>query len=74
MVPIIQKGEEPFSMFANLWTKHREWVLEPLVYQSTEQLAKVFADALIQPAEDRLELLRRRKAEALAMRDASQYE
>jgi hypothetical protein len=74
MVPIIQKGEEPFSMFVNLWQKHREWVLEPLAYQSTEQLAMVFADAVVKPAEERLKELRKRKAEALIMRDASQYE
>jgi hypothetical protein len=74
MVPIIQKGEEPFSMFADLWRKHREWVLEPLEYKSVDQLAMVFTDAVIRPAEDRLKEQQRRKAEALIMRDASEYE
>jgi hypothetical protein len=74
MVPIIQKGEEPFSMFADLWRKHGDWVLEPLTYESIDQLATVFAKAVIRPAEDRLMILRQRKAAALIMRDASQYE
>jgi hypothetical protein len=29
-VPILERGEEPFSMFTDLWIKHREWVLDPL--------------------------------------------
>jgi uncharacterized protein YjbI with pentapeptide repeats len=32
-VPLIQEGEQPFSMFEDLWKKHRDWVLEPLNYE-----------------------------------------
>jgi hypothetical protein len=37
-VPILQEGEEPFSMFQDLWQKHRDWVLNPLRYDSVERL------------------------------------
>src|SRR5437764_11193255 len=37
-VPILEKGEEPFAMFSDLWIKHREWVLEPVWYSSVEGL------------------------------------
>ena len=31
-VPILEKGEEPFAMLADLWIQHRDWVLEPIRY------------------------------------------
>jgi hypothetical protein len=39
-VPIIQEGEEPFSMFKDLENKYR-WVLKPLSYDSVETLESV---------------------------------
>ena len=41
MVPfatIIQKGEEPFSMFRDLWNKFDGWVLSPASYSSEADL------------------------------------
>jgi hypothetical protein len=73
-IPLIEKGERPFSMFQDLWQKHREWVLKPLVYSSIDQLASVFDKAIIKPANDTLLALRKRKAETLIMRDAADYE
>ena len=49
-VPIIQEGEEPFSMFRDLHIKYKKWVLMPLIYDSSEGLIKVLDDAIIQPA------------------------
>ncbi len=49
-VPIIERGEEPFPMFKDLWRKHREWVLDPLVYDDREQLLLALDDAIIEPA------------------------
>jgi len=69
-VPLIAAGERPFAMFRDLWQKHRDWVLEPLVYESIQQLIAVFRAGVIQPANDRLALLRKRKAEEMVMRDA----
>jgi hypothetical protein len=48
-VPIIQAGEEPFSMFKDLYTKHSQWVLDPLEYDSGEQLVGVLQQAIIEP-------------------------
>ena len=73
-VTLIRKNEKPFSMFQDLWQKHRDWVLEPLVYESVEQLVKVFDKAIIRPTNTRLVVLRRRKAEQLRVRYASDYE
>jgi hypothetical protein len=33
-VPILEKGEEPFAMFGDLWIKYREWVFDPIHYPS----------------------------------------
>src|SRR5262249_36723063 len=32
-VPILEKGEEPFAMFKDLWVKHSTWVLDPIRYR-----------------------------------------
>lgn len=73
-VPIIEQGEQPFSMFQNLWLKYGKWVLEPLAYRSVDQLLNVFDKAVVNPANERLRALRSEKATAMAVRDASQYE
>jgi hypothetical protein len=74
MVTIIEKGEKPFSMFQDLWKKHRDSVLEPLTYSSIEQLQRVFKEAIVDPANKRLVRLRKLKAEEMSMRDTSDYE
>jgi uncharacterized protein YjbI with pentapeptide repeats len=74
MVTIIEKGEKPFSMFQDLWQKHGDWVLEPLTYDSVMQLQRVFQEAIVDPANQRLELIRKRKAEEMSIRKASDYE
>jgi uncharacterized protein YjbI with pentapeptide repeats len=73
-VPIIQDPDEPFAMFKDLWKKHRDWVLEPLRYSTDSQLIKVFDKAILEPANDRRELLRAKKAEEPVIRNASDYE
>jgi hypothetical protein len=37
-VPILERGEEPFAMFRDLWIKHRQWVLNPIRYSSVDRL------------------------------------
>lgn len=48
-VPIIQKGEEPFSMMVNLQTKHN-WVLDTISYDSLETLIDILKVGIIDPA------------------------
>ena len=72
-VPIIESGERPFSMFKDLWLAHRDWVLEPLYYDSVAQLMNVFQPAVIDEANKLLEALRRSKAEEMLGRLASDY-
>jgi uncharacterized protein YjbI with pentapeptide repeats len=74
MVTIIQKGERPFSMFKDLWIQYKDYVLEPLEYDSIEQLQRVFMNAVVDPANQRLEILRKQKAEEMCMRYAKDYE
>jgi hypothetical protein len=72
-VPIIEKGEQPFSMFQDLWQKYRDWVLDPLDYDSVANLIDVFDQAVIEPAKRRRDELEARKAEALIMRHVEDY-
>lgn len=72
-VPIIQEGEAPFAMFVDLWHKHRDWVLNPLIYDSVSTLIEVFDAAVIEPAKRQHDLLEAKKAEALVTRRAKDY-
>jgi uncharacterized protein YjbI with pentapeptide repeats len=49
VVPIIQSGEKPFSMFSDLTAKY-PWVLPVLEYNSTTDLGAAFERAVVQPA------------------------
>jgi Pentapeptide repeats (8 copies) len=68
-VPIIEKGEEPFAMFTDLWIKHREWVLDPIRYPSVDRLIQVLDTEIVRPAQARFADLLVRKAEKLRVRD-----
>jgi Pentapeptide repeats (8 copies) len=68
-VPILEKGEEPFAMFKDLWVKHRTWVLDPIRYPSVERLVEVLDAEIVKPAEARFAELLARKAEDLRIRD-----
>jgi uncharacterized protein YjbI with pentapeptide repeats len=60
-VPILQQGEQPFSMFVDLQNKY-DWVLQPVVgYPSVDRLIEVLEDKVVRPAEAKFnELLARR--------------
>jgi hypothetical protein len=60
-VPIIEQGEEPFSMFKDLWVKHREWVFEPISYSSIEELVQGLGRGIIEPALERFDELMKKK-------------
>jgi uncharacterized protein YjbI with pentapeptide repeats len=61
-VPILQKGEEPFAMFKDLWIKHREWVRTPIRYSSVDRLIKGLDEQIVRPAEKMFVRLLARKA------------
>ena len=71
-VPILQEGEEPFSMFRDLWNKY-DWVFEPLLYDNLENLVNVLDAAVIEPALKKHKLLVRRKARALGVRHVREF-
>ena len=68
-VPILEKGEEPFAMFKDLWIKHREWVLDPISYPSIDRLVELLDAEIIEPAQVRFAELLARKAENLRVRE-----
>ncbi len=72
-VPIIQKGEEPFSMFKDLYIKHKKWVLAPLVYNSVEGLISILDTAIIKPAERVHKEILMEKAAELPLRYEGNY-
>jgi len=71
-VPIIQEGEEPFSMMANLQSKY-DWVLDTLEYESGDLLIEVLKDAVIDPAIKKHNQLQIIKAQKPNIRSASDF-
>lgn len=62
LVPIIQEGEQPFSMMADLQSKHN-WVLDTCSYDSVETLIKTLELGIIEPAMKKHDELRLAKAQ-----------
>lgn len=60
-VPIIQEGEIPFAMMANLQTKYN-WVLDTISYDSLETLIDILKVGIIDPAIKKHDELRMIKA------------
>lgn len=68
-VPIIQEGEEPFSMFSDLASKY-DWCLSPVKYSNIDNLLRGFKVAIIDRAwKKHHDLLKKkaRKTEALTI-------
>jgi len=72
-IPLIQEGEAPFAMFVDLWKKYREWVFEPLPYDSIAGLVEVCGTAVIEPVKRRREELSVSKAEEFTTRHVKEY-
>ena len=63
--PILQQGEEPFSMFVDLQNKY-DWVLQPVVgYPSVDRLIEVLEDEVVKPAEEMFDKLLLRRTNQL---------
>jgi uncharacterized protein YjbI with pentapeptide repeats len=71
-VTIIQDGEEPFAMFADLRGRY-DWVLEPLCYDSASGLVAAMEQAIIAPALDMRARLMERKGRNLRTRHVRDY-
>lgn len=71
-VPIIQEGEEPFSMFVDLQRKYA-WVLPILAYDTTENLLATLDDAIIKPALEKHKELVVKKAGDVQMLNVRDY-
>ncbi|MGH1488596.1 MAG: pentapeptide repeat-containing protein [Acidimicrobiales bacterium] len=67
-VPIIERGEEPWPMFRDLWVQYRDRVLEPLEYTSIEDLVVDLDPAVIEPAMERRQELLGKRNEAMPIR------
>jgi uncharacterized protein YjbI with pentapeptide repeats len=63
--PIIEEGEKPFAMLQDLWSKHRDWVFEPIYYSSPDALIASLDEKIIRPAEARFVELVKRKADTM---------
>jgi hypothetical protein len=63
-VPILQEGEDPFSMFVNLQQKF-SWVLPVVMYDNKDNLIAAFEDAIMKPALVKHNELVMKKAEGL---------
>ena len=71
-VPIIQKGEEPFSMFRDLIGKYN-WVLNPLAYDTPSNLIKVLEKAVVKPALEKRKELFLKKMEQIQIMDIGDF-
>jgi hypothetical protein len=71
-VPILQRDEQPFSMFRDLGGKY-PWVLPVLEYESMAVLMKAFKKAVIDEAFKKHKELLRLKAETMETRTAEDY-
>ncbi len=72
-VPIIQEGEQPFSMFRDLKSKYNDWVLDLLVYDTSSHLIEGLERAVISPALEKRDELMAKKVEKLRMRYIGDY-
>jgi Pentapeptide repeats (8 copies) len=63
--PIIEEGEKPFAMLQDLWSKHREWMFEPIYYSSVDALIASLDEKIIRRAEARFVELLKRKADTM---------
>ena len=62
-VPIIQEGENIFSMFTDLKMKY-EWVLEPISYNNKEELLEYFEKCILERVENKFSEIREKKLSA----------
>ncbi|MFZ1884733.1 MAG: pentapeptide repeat-containing protein [Rhodoplanes sp.] len=63
--PILEKGQDSFSMFVDLQNKY-DWVLKPVIaYSSVDRLIEVLEDKIVRPAEAKFNQLLARRTKQL---------
>jgi hypothetical protein len=72
-VPILQKDETPFSMFADLQRKF-SWVLETRTYGTVEDLIEKIDASIIKPALEKHKELVDKKARCVETKDVKEFE
>lgn len=76
-LPIIQKDQDPFSMFADLQNEfgslRKGRMIDLLTYDSEIDLIRVFDKAIIEPALELSAILKAPKGEAIRTRNTSDY-
>jgi hypothetical protein len=63
-VPILEKGQDSFAMFADLQIKY-DWVLDVISYSSVDRLIEVLQDEIVRPAEAKFNQLLERRTKQL---------
>jgi uncharacterized protein YjbI with pentapeptide repeats len=63
VTPLIEKTDKPYAMFRDYWKYH--WVLEPYVYNSSEDMLVSFEEKVVVPAETKFTELERARLQAL---------
>ncbi len=71
-VPIIQAGEQPFEMMVGLQKKY-SWVLDTVLYRSSETLVKALKSEIIEPAVQKYNKLRFNEAIEQRIRSAKDF-
>jgi hypothetical protein len=66
-VPILEKGQDPFSMFVDLQNKY-DWVLDVLVYASVDRLIKLLETEIVTPAEAKFDQPLARRTQQLRVK------
>lgn len=66
-VPLIRKGERPFSMFGDLQRKYY-WVLPTVTYRNERDLVRHLERGIVEPAERMLAAIRRERAKPSRVR------
>ena len=69
LVPILEKGEEPFAMLRDLQTNHPDRVFKVIRYPSVNRLVEVLDSKIIRPAQARFARLVKRKAAEIGVVD-----
>ena len=72
-VPIIQEGQNPFSMFRDLKGKY-DWVLRPVMtYSSVEELLRGFKSVIVDRAWEKLKELQKQKTQETEVRSIDDF-
>lgn len=72
-VPIIQAGEQPFSMFSDLKNKHGEWVLDVRSYNLVDEIVANLEDEIVKPALAKSDEMAIKRTKALIVQPITQH-